>query len=417
MFVWSSVREALPARAPRVDFAVVPCGRTQKKKKKSRRRKNTWQKPPAPNRGLQPPKKKPIPYPSWVKTPAQKREYRKDLKDARREQNMVNLGGFHKCIICQKMILKKPQSDEARGVQCRNRGDGEKSGCEAYFHKECTNGWLKNNSSCPACRTNPMFEGGPTEAPGAAAYRNEVMRIYEGEEPSAAAQAEAGTPLDPNDISASIVPYATNRVLDSIYFLAQPFLCIYDGDDSIVNVHPMWKTNEDHQRQVCGYYFLPCRVPDYAWWNGCVDQNTDAREAGVPNMLFHTLRRHEYRPQNSEDCGTVENVTQRISQAWSPVIELMYVTYDDRFSEWENDHERRWLLYIATHMRAKGLRQGGEDAVREYRHAETVRSFQNFEWGSEVDFVFMPEEGDFRRCIGIKPEKLAQYIREGGQLW
>jgi hypothetical protein len=115
MFVWSSVREALPARAPRVDFAVVPCGRTQRKKKKSRRRKNTWQKPPAPNRGLQPPKKKPIPYPSWVKTPAQKREYRKDLKDARREQNMVNLGG-----VSQMYYLPKDDFEKA----AERRGSG-----------------------------------------------------------------------------------------------------------------------------------------------------------------------------------------------------------------------------------------------------------------------------------------------------
>lgn len=249
----------------------------------------------------------------------------------------------------------------------------------------------------------PMFDGGPEIAPGGAA----------------AAQAGAAPALDPNDISDSIVPYATHRLLFNYYFWLEPYLSIWDGDDPLVNVHPMWKTNESHRREVCGYYFLPWRDPEECgvWWNGCVDHNAEARENEVPNMLLYTLRRHEYRPRDAEDCGTVRNVTEWIEDALSPVLNISYETCDLRTSVWENDNGRDWFSYITTRMRAKGLGQGGEGVAATIRRLDINHALDTFQWPPEVDFVWMPEEENFQRSIRIKPSALARYITDGGELW
>jgi hypothetical protein len=105
-------------------------------------------------------------YPSYARTTKAKAEHRKGEKAARRHQRLLNLG-FHECLICQEIILRK--TDAGAEVQCRRP-------CSAYFHKGCADEWLKGVSSCPQCKIVPMFEGGPEEAPQAAAFRNETMR-------------------------------------------------------------------------------------------------------------------------------------------------------------------------------------------------------------------------------------------------
>lgn len=65
--------------------------------------------------------------------------------------------------------------DDLKEVQCRRP-------CSAFFHKVCAETWLKGVSSCPACKINPMLEGGSKEAPEAAAFRNATNQIWEGDD-------------------------------------------------------------------------------------------------------------------------------------------------------------------------------------------------------------------------------------------
>lgn len=115
-------------------------------------------------------------YPSYAQSREAKAKHRKSEKEMRRHQRLLNLG-FHECMICNLIILRRPSDESMREVQCRRP-------CSAYFHKWCADEWLKGVSSCPQCKIVPMFEGGPTEAPQAAAFRNETMQIWEGDDDS-----------------------------------------------------------------------------------------------------------------------------------------------------------------------------------------------------------------------------------------
>lgn len=112
-------------------------------------------------------------YPSYARTAKAKAEHRKGEKAARRDKRLLNLG-FNQCLICQEIILHKTDNEADAEVRCRRP-------CSAYFHKGCADEWLKGVSSCPQCMIVPMFEGGPEEAPQAAAFRNETMQIWEGD--------------------------------------------------------------------------------------------------------------------------------------------------------------------------------------------------------------------------------------------
>lgn len=113
-------------------------------------------------------------YPSYVRSQQAKREYRKEARNERHHQRLMNLG-FHECNICQQIILRRPLVDDLKEVQCRKP-------CSAFFHKVCAETWLKGVSSCPTCRINPMFENGAIEAPEAAAFRNATNQIWEGDD-------------------------------------------------------------------------------------------------------------------------------------------------------------------------------------------------------------------------------------------
>ena len=113
-------------------------------------------------------------YPSYVRSQQAKREYRKEARNERRHQRLLNLG-FYECNICQQIILRRPLVDDLKEVQCRQP-------CSAFFHKVCVETWLKGVSSCPTCRINPMFENGAIEAPEAAAFRNATNQIWEGDD-------------------------------------------------------------------------------------------------------------------------------------------------------------------------------------------------------------------------------------------
>lgn len=147
-------------RAPRTNFAVdvVACG------------KGGLGSGPGPKKR---PQRKKWVYPSYVRTDKAKKQFRKDARDERRIQRLKNLG-FHECLICHEIILRQSSDKGDQEVQCRRP-------CSAYFHKSCADSWLDGVSSCPACKINPMFKGGPTEAPNAVAFRNSTNQVWEGD--------------------------------------------------------------------------------------------------------------------------------------------------------------------------------------------------------------------------------------------
>ena len=336
-------------------------------------------------RGLAARKRRVWTYPPWVNSRGAQAEFRKDDQAARRHQRLLNLG-FHECLICTGIIKRRPASDGDREVQCRNK-------CSAYFHQECADKWVRSNPSCPGCR-RPMFEGGG---------------------------------LDPNDISQSIVAYATDRVLEDTYFEdqlggyheAQPFLEISDNTyhEFKMTCHPMYTHDDEfnpNAPRICGHYFLPMRDPiEGIWWNGCVDdEDSDDDEDEGPDFegrsrLFYTLRRHRLRPESWDEFGAVDAVVRHLRDARDPRFTLCYNVYDSSHSVWTQQHEEECLRRIATSMVAMGLSEGGEDVQRQLTTLE-----EDFEWPEGVDFVLWGDDS-----LEIRPEALADYIEENGELW
>jgi hypothetical protein len=201
------------------------------------------------------------------------------------------------------------------------------------------------------------------------------------------------------DPRSSIVPYTTDRVLTSSYFnndigRSEPFLTIMDMvcTATHIEVVPMWTRDDSGAAVVCGHYFLPGRDQDKISPNVDIAENTEAFQIGIP----------------------VDSVIEQIENAEAPVLTLLYMTRDD--VDGPREEEERRLSVVAACMRAKGLNQGGEAYANRIMQRDLNNRLENFEWREGVEFV-LATAPDARPRIEIRPEALAGYIANGGQLW
>ena len=366
-------------------------------------------------------------YPSYARTAKAKAEHRKGEKAARRHQRLLNLG-FHECLICQEIILRK--TDAGAEVQCRRP-------CSAYFHKVCADKWLKSVSGCPQCKIVPMFEGGPEEAPQAAAFRNETMRIWEGDGRSADDSDDDNDDSDDEDerhwvydnqqrswmtiihtpggqdetlyIKDFLVEYTTDRVLTPSYFDNKSFVRIFDTVyyDFAVNALPIWKANWS-AGFVKGYYFLHNATDDQpgaGFFDGRIPDTWQLPELQT-NMneipLCDTIM------DEANGAEKVANVCQQLRGLQTCVVSLSYNTHNYRGTEWETEYGGAFFRAIVKNMEDKGLVRGtGEWTVY---FTATI----DFVWPDGVDFVATINSTS---SIDIKPSCLADYIESGGALW
>ena len=141
------VREALPRRALRTDFAVIPCGKDDGSSGATSSTRDNLE------------KKRAI-----LKNNV---ERFRTAQEERRDRNLTNLG-FHRCLICQGIILKKPANEEDAEVRCQRP-------CSAYFHLKCIRVWLGVTDKCPQCKIAPFFVPPPPLVDGVLRPREDIQ--------------------------------------------------------------------------------------------------------------------------------------------------------------------------------------------------------------------------------------------------
>ena len=362
-------------------------------------------------------------YPSYAKSVKAKAKHRKSEKEERRRQRLLNLG-YHQCLICQDILTLGDAE-----VQCKRP-------CKAYFHRGCADEWLKGVSTCPMCKEDPMFEGGPTEAPQAAAFHNATNVVWEGDD-----EDEDDDEDDEDDdderhwvyddqqhswrtiinnpggqdetlyIKDFLVEHTTDRVLAQSYFDNQSFICITDWVhcDFITNALPIWKPLLEPSGPVGsveGYYFLTNTTnddPETGSFDGQIP-DTWATENPSEIPLCQTI-------MNEANAATkVADVCQQLRGLQTRVVSLSYLTHNYMGTLWQTEYGGAFFGAIVENMLGLGLARGSDECADDF--PENPRDFRDFVWPDGVDFVYTDV-----RVIEVKPSRLADYIESGGALW
>jgi len=371
-------------------------------------------------------------YPSYVRSAKAKAEHRKSEKADRYKQKLVNLG-FHECLICQEIILRRSPDDSLREVQCQRQG------CIAYFHKGCADEWLKGVSSCPACKQDPMFEGGPTEAPGAAAFRNATNVIWEGDDEDEDDDEDDEDDDDDDEdddddderhwvyddderswmtiinypggqdetlyIKDFLVEHTTDRVLAQSYFDNSLFVDISDDVYYEWGIYalPMYGPRDLEDlvwtpSSVKGYYFLGTST--WGSFDGEIP-DTWATENPSEIPLCQTIM------NEANNATKVADVCHQLRDLRTSVVSLSYNTHNFRGTQWQFEYGGTFFGAIVKNMEDKGLVRGSDECADNFPDEG-----RDFDWPDGVDFVYTD-----LTWIQVKPSRLADYIESGGALW